>query len=46
MGGKIKIKRNKNISGEQCGSIYAEYSKLKGTNIKSLYHRFLLMSIQ
>ena len=42
MGGKIKIIRNKDISGEACGSIYAEYSKLKGTNINRSLSPFLI----
>ncbi len=37
MGGNIKIKKTKKISGEDCGSIFVKYSKLKGIKInKSL----------
>ncbi len=37
MGGNIKIKKTKKMSGEDCGSIYVKYSNLKGVKInKSL----------
>ena len=42
MGGKIKIKKTKNISGEEVGSITAEYSKLKGVNIPSKLSAMLI----
>ena len=42
MGGKIKIKKTKNISGEEAGSITAEYSKLKGINIPSKLSAMLI----
>ena len=42
MGAKIKIKRNKKLSGEDCGDIYAEYSKLKGININKNLAPFLI----
>ena len=34
MGGNIKIKKTKKISGEDCGSIHVKYSKLRGIKIK------------
>ena len=33
MGGKIKIKKTKKLSGEYVGEIHVEYSQLKGVNI-------------
>ena len=33
MGGKIKIKKTKKLSGEYVGEIHVEYSQLKGINI-------------
>tara|TARA_B100000886_G_scaffold262087_1_gene186823 strand:- start:190 stop:1128 length:939 start_codon:yes stop_codon:yes gene_type:complete len=42
MGGKISIKRTKNISGEQCGNISVSYSKLKGINISKSLSPFLI----
>ena len=42
MGGKIKIKKTKNICGEEVGSITAEYSKLKGIKIPSSSSAFLI----
>ena len=35
MGGKIRIKRTRNLSGEVVGNVYAQYSILKGISIKS-----------
>ena len=42
MGGKISVKKNNDISGEQCGNIYVRYSKLKGININKLLSPFLI----
>ncbi len=42
MGGKIKVKKTKNICGEEVGDISAEYSKLKGINISSKMSALLI----
>ena len=42
MGGKIKIKKLKKISGEIVGSIQVEYSKLKGINIPAKLSPYLI----
>ncbi len=42
MGGKIKIKKTKKISGEDIGDITVEYSKLKGVNIPSTKSAYLI----
>ncbi len=42
MGGKIKIKKTKNISGEQIGTIEASSSSLKGISIPSKLTPFLI----
>ena len=35
MGGKIKIKKTKKLSGENVGEIHVKYSQLKGVNIEA-----------
>ncbi len=42
MGGKIQIKKTKNLCGEEVGIITAEYSKLKGINIPSKLSALLI----
>ncbi len=42
MGGKIKIIKTNNVSGEDVGNITAEYSKLKGVKIPSSMSAFLI----
>ena len=42
MGGKIKIKRSKNVCGEDVGDIIAEHSNLKGIVIPSSESAFLI----
>lgn len=42
MGGKITVKKTKNICGESVGTIKIEYSKLKGINIPSSLSSFLI----
>ncbi len=42
MGGKIKIQKTKKVSGEDLGTITAEYSNLKGINIPSNKSAFLI----
>ena len=42
MGGKIKIKKNKSICGEDVGDIRAEYSRLKGVTVPSKMSAFLI----
>jgi len=42
MGGKILVKKTKNISGEQSGNITVSYSKLKGVNIDKSLSPFLI----
>tara|TARA_Y100000590_G_C15708471_1_gene1009479 strand:- start:2042 stop:2632 length:591 start_codon:yes stop_codon:yes gene_type:complete len=42
MGGKIKIKKTKNISGEQLGTVEVSSSTLKGISIPSKLNPFLI----
>ena len=42
MGGKIKLKKTKQICGEDVGNITAEYSKLKGINIPANQSAYLI----
>ncbi len=42
MGGKIKIKKNKTVSGEDVGDIQISHSLLKGIKIKSSYSPYLI----
>ncbi len=42
MGGKIKIKKLKNLSGEDVGDINASYSLLKGVTIESSHSPYLI----
>ncbi len=42
MGGNIKVKKTKNISGEDVGNIEVKHSKLKGVNISSSRSAFLI----
>ena len=42
MGGKIKVKKTKKISGENIGNISVSHSKLKGINIPSSQSAYLI----
>ena len=42
MGGKIKVKKTKQICGEDVGNITAEHSKLKGINIPANQSAYLI----
>ncbi len=42
MGARINIKKSKNVSGEQCGSLHVKFSKLKAIKIKSSMAPFLI----